>query len=195
MRPNLLTVPASSNKYIPASAGIKPFLSSLLSNLSDISPAGKENPSTHLISYNPTVHSLDRPKIELADIFKHYRDDFLRTHTLSPHQHNVMYDITHCRGKELGYHLDVCDICGHMEVAYNSCRNRHCPKCQSVARRKWVRARLEQLLPIAYYHTVFTLPHRIFPLSLYNKEIFYELLFDSAAKTLLRVTQSIWEPR
>jgi len=127
---------------------------------------------------------LDHPKIELADIFKQYREDFLRTHTLSPHQHNVMNDITHCRGKELGYHLDVCDKCGHMEVAYNSCRNRHCPKCQGSARRKWVKARLDQLLPIAYYHTVFTLPHRIFPLSLYNKEIFYELLFNSAAQTL-----------
>jgi len=130
------------------------------------------------------MNSSDRPKVELADIFKRYGEDFLRTHTLSPHQHNVMDDIIHCRREECGYHLDICDQCGHMEIAFNSCRNRHCPKCQGRARSTWVQARLDQLLPIAYYHTVFTLPHKIFPLSLYNKEIFYTLLFNSAAETL-----------
>ena len=160
----------------PAIKGMLPFQASLLLDPSDIS-----------LPIDPlhTVPVRERPKIELADIFKQYGEEYLRTHTLSPDQHKVMYDITHCRSKQLGYHLDVCDHhCGHKEIAFNSCRNRHCPKCQNRARSKWVQARLAQLLPIAYYHTVFTLPHKIFPLSLYNKEIFYELLFNSAAETL-----------
>jgi len=84
------------------------------------------------------------------------------------------------------YHLDICDECRHLEYSYNSCRNRHCPRCQGIARRRWVNARLNDLLPIPYYHAVFTLPHTIFPLSLYNKTLIYELLFQSAAETLLQ---------
>lgn len=127
-----------------------------------------------------------RSRLELADIFREYGDEYRTRHKLSPKQHSVMFDIEHCRTSQMGYHVDVCTECGHTEYAHNSCRNRHCPKCQGIARRKWVRARLKDLLPIPYYHVVFTLPHKIFPISLYNKAIFYELLFESAAQTLLQ---------
>jgi hypothetical protein len=128
----------------------------------------------------------ERTQLELADIFREYAPGYCANHSLSKKQHSVMFDIEHCRTSELGYHVDICTECGHTEHAHNSCRNRHCPKCQGIARRKWVRARLKDLLPIPYYHSVFTLPHKIFPISLYNKLIFYELLFESAAHTLLQ---------
>ena len=184
MTTTLLSTPTSTNNtYIPTTNWIKPFLSSLFSRPSNTSD-DKKNPSVEGILPNPLVRSRKRSTVELADIFKLYGEAFLRTHTLSRQQHKVLYDITHCKSAAVGYHLDVCDGCGHMEIVYNSCRNRHCPKCQRSKRHAWVRARLDQLLPIPYYHTVFTLPHRIFPLSLYNKEIVYTLLFESAAKTL-----------
>jgi len=127
-----------------------------------------------------------RPQLELADIFRKYGDEYRARHKLSPKQHSVMFDIENCRTSTLGYHVNVCSECDHTEHAYNSCRNRHCPKCQGVTQRKWVRARLANILPIPYYHVVFTLPHKIFPISLYNRKIFYDLLFDCAAQTLLQ---------
>jgi len=175
MRPNLLIKSTSLQEYTPISNMMSLLIPTLLSKPSDISPTMGEN----------SLLPQELPKVELADIFRKYGEDFLRTNKLSPQQYKVMHAILHCRTKALGSHVDICDECGHIEIAYNSCRNRHCPKCQSIARRKWVQARLDDLLPISYFHTVFTLPHYIFPLSLYNKEIFYELLFNSAAQTLL----------
>ena len=95
-----------------------------------------------------------------------------------------MHSIEHCRDGEFGHHMDVCDHCGYPERFNNSCRDRHCPKCTGISRRKWVKARLEDLLPIAYYHVVFTLPHVLYPLSLFNAVLIYELLFECAAETL-----------
>ena len=126
------------------------------------------------------------PSLELADIFRRYGKEYRAGHRLSGKQLSVMSDIEGCRTGRFGYHLDICDECGHLEYSYNSCRNRHCPRCQGIARRRWVNARLNDLLPIPYYHAVFTLPHTIFPLSLYNKTLIYELLFQSAAETLLQ---------
>ena len=97
----------------------------------------------------------------------------------------MIFDIEHCRTSTFGYHVDICTECGYTEHSYNSCRNRHCPKCQGISQRKWVQARLKDLLHIPYYHVVFTLPHKVFPMSLYNKVIFYELLFEAASQTLL----------
>ena len=125
------------------------------------------------------------PEYEVADIFRLYEKKYQETHSLTRKQRFVMYDIEHCRTSGFGYHVDICDNCGKVEVGHNSCRNRHCPKCQGINRRKWVKARLEELLPVPYYHSVFTLPHAFFPLSLYNKELIYNLLFDSASETLL----------
>jgi len=127
-----------------------------------------------------------RPSLELADIFIRYGEEYRARHRLSRKQLSVMSAIEGCRTGRFGYHLDICDECGHLEYSYNSCRNRHCPRCQGIARRRWVNARLNDLLPIPYYHAVFTLPHTIFSLSLYNKALIYELLFQSAAETLLQ---------
>ncbi len=126
-----------------------------------------------------------RPKLEVADIFQAYGAAYRETHRLTKKQHAVMRDIELCRTGDLGYHVDVCTYCAHEEHAYNSCRNRHCPKCQGIARRQWVEARMADLLPIPYFHVVFTLPHKLHPVGQYNKEAIYNLLFNAAAATLL----------
>ena len=125
-----------------------------------------------------------RPAFEVADILRLHGDEYRRAHTLTPQQARVMHDIEACRTPELGCHADVCEECGHVEIGHNSCRNRHCPKCQGVAKRRWVAARLGQLMPIPYFHVVFTLPNMIFPLCVCNQKLTYDLLFESAAETL-----------
>lgn len=96
-----------------------------------------------------------------------------------------MYDIEHCRCGEFGTHWEICDTCGHLEKGYNSCRNRHCPGCNNIARRRWVAARIEELLPVSYHHCVFTLPDIFNPLCRFNRRVMYDLLFECASKTLL----------
>lgn len=130
--------------------------------------------------------ALTGSKLEVADIFRLYGSDYRTGQKLSLKQRQVMFDIEHCRTSYFGYHVDVCDHCGAIDSGCNSCRNRHCPKCQGVARRIWVNARLKDLLPVSYYHVVFTLPHLINPLVGWNREFIYTLLFDCAAQTLLQ---------
>ena len=103
----------------------------------------------------------DKPESSptIGDIFRKHGDRFRETHRLHPRQHKVMYDIEHCRCGEFGTHWEICYTCGHMEKGYNSCRNRHCPGCNNTAQRRWVNARLNDLLPVSYHHCVFTLPH------------------------------------
>ncbi len=125
-------------------------------------------------------------QLEVADIFRKYGDKYRASHKLSGKQHAVMFDIEHCRSSYFGYHIDICDHCGHTDRFPNSCRNRHCPKCQGIAQRIWVNARLQDLLPIPYYHVTFTLPHLLNFLVSYNRELIYNLLFDSASETLLQ---------
>ena len=129
--------------------------------------------------------SQDQPKYEVADIFNLYGEEYRQNHKLTTDQLNVMYAIEHCRTAEYGFHADVCDNCGHIETAYNSCRNRHCPKCQGIAKRKWVEARIDELLPVAHHHATFTLPNQISVLSLHNQKLIYDLLFNAASQTLL----------
>jgi len=133
-----------------------------------------------------TGQSPKRAKLEVADIFRDYGESYRTNQKLSGKQHAVMFDIEHCRRSYFGYHVDICDQCGHADRFANSCRNRHCPKCQGIAQHIWVNARLEDLLPIPYYHVTFTLPHMLNPLVGYNRELFYDLLFDCAAETLLQ---------
>lgn len=125
------------------------------------------------------------PRFELADIFRKYGKVYRGTTGITAKQHAVMSAIENCRTSQYGYHVDQCDTCGHIDYDFNSCRDRHCPKCQGVSRQKWVKARLSDLLPVPYYHIVFTLPHLLHSITLYNKQLVYELLFDSASKTLL----------
>lgn len=121
----------------------------------------------------------------IGDIFRENCEQFRSENQLHPRQHKVMYDIEHCRYGEFGTHWAVCDACGHMEKGYNSCKNRHCPGCNNIARHKWVKARINELLPVSYHHCVFTLPDVFNPLCLYNRRVMYDLLFESASQTLL----------
>ena len=130
-----------------------------------------------------------RPALEVADIFRAHGSawrDAQRAH-LSLAQLKVMSAITQCRTAALGGHVLRCDGCGLDQVSYNSCRNRHCPKCQSSAARRWLDARQADLLPVDYYHVVFTLPAPITDIAYQNKAALYGLLFDIAAETLLRI--------
>lgn len=120
----------------------------------------------------------------LADVFRRYGDAYLATHTVTAQQRTVMEAIRQCRTFERGYHLDYCPDCGHTEIRPNSCGNRHCPTCQSKDRVEWVEARMDELLPVSYFHVVFTLPETIYPFCLYNQRVVYDLLFHSAAETL-----------
>ncbi len=108
----------------------------------------------------------------------------MRAHALTPAQHAVLRDIVRCRTVALGGHVDVCDDCGHAAISYNSCRNRHCPKCQSIAQARWLTGRLERLLPTHYFHAVFTLPSELHPLVLANQEAMYNMLLVCAGETL-----------
>ena len=121
----------------------------------------------------------------LQGVFNSFFDDFLETnHTLTYDQFQVVNSIIKCRTAELGGHANTCDGCGHTSIAYNSCRNRHCPMCQSIKREKWRIDRNADLLNIHYFHVVFTVPDALNPLFLHNKRVLYDLLMKSAAKTV-----------
>lgn len=132
---------------------------------------------------------MERPKIELADILRRYGDAYRAQHegSLSSTQRRVMQAITACRTAALGGHVEACDDCGHQRVSYNSCRNRHCPKCQSLARAQWIEDRHAELLPVPYFHVVFTLPEKIAAIAYQNKAVVYNLLFAATAETLLTI--------
>jgi hypothetical protein len=126
---------------------------------------------------------------ELADVFRRYGESYQRTHRLSASQQKVMRAVSVCRTQELGGHLDRCDACGFERPAYNSCRNRHCPKCQSLAKAKWLEKQTSELLPVGYFHLVFTLPHDLNRLILAHKKIGATLLFKAVSETLLEFGQ------
>ncbi len=121
----------------------------------------------------------------VGDIFRKYGEPFRQAHRLHPRQHKVMYDIEHCRCGEFGTHWEVCDTCGHLEKGYNSCRNRHCPGCNNIAQRRWVESRINDLIPVSYHHSVFTLPHVFNSLCRFNRQVMYDLLFEKSSQTLL----------
>ena len=129
---------------------------------------------------------MERPKLEVADIFRRYGAAFRaeRETSLSSAQRRVMQAITACRTAALGGHVEACDRCEHRRIAYNSCRNRHCPKCQSLARAAWIDARQSELLDVEYFHVVFTLPEEIAAIAYQNKAVLYNLLFAATAETL-----------
>ena len=129
---------------------------------------------------------MERPKLEVADIFRRYRETYRAEHegSLSSTQRRVMRAVTACRTAALGGHLEACDACGHQRICYNSCRNRHCPKCQSLARAQWIEDRKSELLDCSYFHVVFTLPEEIAAIAYQNKAVVYNLLFAATAETL-----------
>jgi hypothetical protein len=127
-----------------------------------------------------------RAKWEVADIFRQYGEAYRLKHALPPSHLKVMHDIEVCRTAHLGGHLEQCDSCGFQTNAYNSCRNRHCPKCQALTKARWLEARKAELLPVPYFHNVFTLPHELNPIALCNKKVIFNLLFKSVSETLLQ---------
>ena len=126
-------------------------------------------------------------QIEIADIFREHGPAYRCNHRLPIRMLRVMSAIERCRTAELGGHVDECDACGYRRISYNSCRNRHCPKCQSLAKEEWLAARREDLLPVEYFHVVFTIPDSLGPLALRNQKAIYDLLFESASETLLEL--------
>jgi hypothetical protein len=130
-----------------------------------------------------------RTSLEVADIFRAAGPAYRAAHVghLSLHQLKVMSAIEHCRTAALGGHVEACTDCGHWRIAYNSCRNRHCPKCQGAAARTWLEAREADLLPVGYFHVVFTLPAEIAAIAFHNKALLYDLLFKAAAETMLTI--------
>ena len=132
---------------------------------------------------------MTRPRLEVADVLRRHGDAFLQRYdsALSSGQRRVLRDVAACRTATLGGHVEACDRCGHQQIAYNSCRNRHCPKCQATAAADWMEARQAELLPVEYFHVVFTLPATLNPIALQNPRVVYGLLFQTAAETLRRV--------
>ena len=135
------------------------------------------------------MRAASRPSLEVADIFRGEAASFLRGtgHRLSRAQQRVFAAIGACRTAALGGHVAACNHCDHQKISYNSCRNRHCPKCQAMARAEWLARRQAELLPIPYFHLVFTLPAEMAALALQNKRLMYGLLFEAASQTIAQV--------
>jgi hypothetical protein len=139
-----------------------------------------------------TATLLERPALEVADVIREYGEAFLDRYGggLSATQRKALRDLAACRTAVLGGHVEHCLDCGHDRIAYNSCRNRHCPKCQALARARWLEQQAEHLLPVAYHHVVFTLPAAVADLALANPAVLYDLLMRSAAAALRAVAAS-----
>ena len=127
-----------------------------------------------------------RPRWELADVFRLYGQAYRQSRPLPASHLKIMRAVEACRTAALGGHLHRCGDCGSELPVYNSCRDRHCPKCQTVTKARWLKAREEELLPVPYFHVVFTLPHELNPVALRNKSAVYDIFFRAAAQTLLR---------
>lgn len=134
---------------------------------------------------------MQRPRgVEVADIFRQHGPEYRQTHLL-PLQHlRVMRAVEVCRTAELGGHKEQCEECGHIEISYNSCRNRHCPKCQTLRKENWIKDRGQDLLPVEYFHVVFTVPSELNPLFIMNPRVMCNLLFRSASETLLELADN-----
>jgi len=132
--------------------------------------------------------------VEVADIFRKHGHAYRVSHKMPLSHISTMRAIERCRTQELGGHVDECDSCGCIRISYNSCRNRHCPKCQFLKKERWLEERKEDLLAVPYFHVVFTIPGKLNPLVLRNKKALYEILFRSVAETLFKLT-SIWGDR
>lgn len=125
-----------------------------------------------------------RPALEVADVLRRHGEAYRLGHPLSPEQSQVMQRLVNCRTANMGGHVDACFGCGFTRISYNSCRDRHCPKCQGNQRAAWLETRLERLLPTTYFHVVFTVPDLLYPLMLHNQRRLYDMLFQAASATL-----------
>ena len=134
---------------------------------------------------------MTRRRLEVADVVRAHRDDLVaaRGGRLSGAERRVLDDIAACRTAARGGHVERCDQCGHQRISYNSCRNRHCPKCQETARAEWTAEREREVLPVEYFHVVFTIPHELAGIALQNKKIVYDILFRASAETLCTIAR------
>jgi hypothetical protein len=123
--------------------------------------------------------------IEVSDIIRAYGKEYRQEYKTTARNTSIMNLIERCRSRRLGTHIEKCEACGESRIAYNSCRNRHCPKCQNSSRERWIESRKEELLPVPYYHIVFTIPDELNRVVLQNKRILYGILFKAASGTLL----------
>src|SRR6266436_5300183 len=142
---------------------------------------------------------MDRPKLEVADVFRRYGEAYREQHdgSLSSAQRRVMTAIEVCRTAALGGHLERCDCCNHERPSYDSCRDRHCPKCQSLARAEWVEKRISEVLPTHYFHVVFTIPEQAAPTAYKNKNPSSAFPFQPPPEPLSPSLPipNIWAPR
>lgn len=127
----------------------------------------------------------ERPRFEVGDIFRTHGESFAHTHVLTPDQRKALWAISHCRTAVLGGHVDACTDCGDERPSYNSCRNRHCPKCQAIAQAEWLEKQKQRILDTGYFHVVFTLPSELRALGRSCPTAIYNLLFEAASDTLL----------
>lgn len=125
-----------------------------------------------------------KSSVEIADVFKMHVKDYCKSNKLTPEQYKVINAILNCRTSALGGHVYKCDHCGDLQISYNSCRNRHCPKCQALRTAQWLEKRNLELLPVQYFHMVFTLPHKLNDLISYNKKLLYQILFQAVWETI-----------
>jgi hypothetical protein len=139
---------------------------------------------------NENILPIKTPSFEVSDILREYIGQYQDAFPLFPEHYKIVHNLLSCRTAELGGHMEKCDHCGTERISYNSCRNRHCPKCQSMPREKWLEARKAELLPVPYYHNVFTLPHDLNLLILSNKRIMLNILFKAVSQTLLEFGQN-----
>ena len=131
----------------------------------------------------------DSSTVEVADIFSLFGQQYRREHKLTLQQQKAMFAIEHCRSSVMGGHVDQCEECGHQRISYNSCRNRHCPKCQGLNRIKWIDKLSSKLLPVRYFHVVFTIPSELNRLALVNQKCLYDILFKAASESLLMLAK------
>ena len=137
---------------------------------------------------------MPRPALELADIFRQHGEAYRATHAMPLQPLRVMRAIETCRTAALGGNLEKCSRCDHKQNSYNSCRNRHCPKCQNSDREQWLQQRQAELLPVEYFHVVFTLPEEVAAIAFYNQPLVYGILFRAAAETLTTIAGD-WSAR
>ncbi len=135
-------------------------------------------------THNETLPQNKREKPEVADIFRVYGEKYQRSHSMSYEQMKAMHHIQVCRSAKLGGHIEQCNQCGFERNAYNSCRDRHCPKCQTLVKEQWLNNRKAELLPCGYFHFVFTLPHELNPIMLCNKRVTLQIMFTAVNETL-----------
>jgi hypothetical protein len=130
------------------------------------------------------------PKLQLADILRYHLADYQKAYPLWPEHKKIVSDLLNCRTAHLGGKIERCDHCSTLRIVYHSCRNRHCPKCQHMPREQWLEKRKQEILPVSYFHVVFTLPHELNTVILNNKTVMFNILFAAASKTLLNFSEN-----